>query len=234
MLINKIGYEHTSSWVNCQDFGFENSDIKCLVDGCSEGKHSEVGAKLFCYLFSKNGSIEETFRVLISMFTTPQDIKDYLLFTILYIQETENKFIVNVCGDGYIIKQSFNDEIDYHYIDFSNKPPYYAYNFIPSDNLTDYKDGVKFLTFEFDKSDFKSIGIASDGISYIINSPLHDEFEKYLLSKKEISIKRLINRQHKEKDIREMVSLFSVDEIVKLKYETNIIYDFKDDVTIVM
>ena len=47
MLVNKIGYDHLSIGMNCQDYGFELPDykVKVVADGCSEGLHSEVGAK---------------------------------------------------------------------------------------------------------------------------------------------------------------------------------------------
>ena len=44
MLVNKIGYDHLSIGMNCQDYGFELPDykVKVVADGCSEGLHSGV------------------------------------------------------------------------------------------------------------------------------------------------------------------------------------------------
>lgn len=38
MLVNKIGYDHLSIGMNCQDYGFELPDykVKVVADGCSE------------------------------------------------------------------------------------------------------------------------------------------------------------------------------------------------------
>ena len=54
MFINKMGFEHKEYGVNCQDFGVETSKVKCVVDGCSEGLHSEIGSKLFCELLMED------------------------------------------------------------------------------------------------------------------------------------------------------------------------------------
>lgn len=55
MVINKIGQQHIDYGTNCQDYGIEFDGMKVVCDGCSEGKHSEVGAKAFCHLL-KNDS----------------------------------------------------------------------------------------------------------------------------------------------------------------------------------
>ena len=56
MVINKIGQQHIDYGTNCQDYGIEFDGMKVVCDGCSEGKHSEVGAKAFCHLL-KNDSV---------------------------------------------------------------------------------------------------------------------------------------------------------------------------------
>ena len=65
MLIVKMGKEHLDNGINCQDYAIELPKIKMIVDGCSSCKNSEVGAKLFCHLFTKtNCSIDRTFNTL--------------------------------------------------------------------------------------------------------------------------------------------------------------------------
>lgn len=204
LFINKIGFEHVEYGINCHDFGLDNSKIKCVVDGCSEGKHSEVGAKLFCNLLDKVETpiqikdIDNTFEILTSIIgTAPSEIRDYMCFTILYIVEDEEEFKVYVCGDGYIIKQTIDNEIEYQEIDNGKYPIYYSYNYTPKESLGLYKDGVIFQEFKFSKQEYSSIGVTTDGIRYIFGAEFEEEFTKLILNRKINAIKRLINREHK-------------------------------------
>jgi hypothetical protein len=196
LFINKIGYEHHQEWKNCQDFGFINERIKCVVDGCSEGKNSEVGAKLFCHLFECSGDIQQTFDTLLSLYPTFEDIRDHLLFTILYVTEDEENFYVHAAGDGYILKQDHENNLSYERLDFDNSPPYYSYNYVPSNYLKKYQDGVTFDVKTYSKKEYMHIGVATDGLEYILRSEHKKAFEKHLLDRKEFAIKRLMNRFH--------------------------------------
>lgn len=196
LFINKTGFEHLFYNTNCHDYGFENKDIKCVVDGCSEGLHSEVGAKLFCNLFKKGLSVDDIFKKMFSIFDE-SDIIDYLLFTILYITEDNENFIVHACGDGYIIKEGIDDSISFEKIDNGKYPMYYAYNYVPKEKLSLYKDGVNFTEMTFKKDQFKSIGIATDGLRFIFSNSLEDTFKKYLSGRKLGALKRTINVNHK-------------------------------------
>ena len=207
MFINKTGFDHVEYGINNQDFGIENEDVKCIVDGCSEGKHSEVGAKLFCHLLNKFGSLLSSERKLTIdlIFTSilniigyeAKDIRDYMCFTTLYVVETEKEFIANICGDGYIIKHTIDDKIEYEKIDNGKYPIYYAYNYTPKESLGMYKDGVNFQEYRFSKDEYKSIGVASDGLRYIFGKEFETEFTNLILKRKVSAIKRLINREHK-------------------------------------
>ncbi len=196
MFINKIGYYHIEYGINCQDFGIELNNKKIVLDGCSQGLHSEVGVKLFAHLY-KNYTVQEAFCVLTELFSTPTDILNYLCFTILSVYENEDNFITSVCGDGYIIKQKLDNTIEFEKFDYEGSPPYYIYNYINSQYLKKYQDGVDFLIKSYSKKEYKNIGIATDGIEYILNSPFKEEFEKYLIEQKAVAIKRLINRENK-------------------------------------
>jgi len=198
MLIYKIGYEHIEKGLNCQDFGVETDTFKCIMDGCSEGKHSEVGVKLFAHLFSNTTmDITECFYKMHTLFPNYEDIRDHMLFTVLGVFESDDYYTVKFCGDGYIIKQKHDDSIEYEKLGDGNTPEYYAYNFVSSDRLNKYKDGVEFKHHLLPKSEYKAVGVASDGLEYILNSPFKEEFERLLLGRKEFAIRRLINREHK-------------------------------------
>jgi hypothetical protein len=199
MFLNKIGFEHFEYNINNQDFGFVTNGIKCVVDGCSEGHSSEVGVKLFCEFF-KDGCtpVTEVFDKLFALLDkTSNHIKNYLCFTILSVFESEDLFSVYYCGDGYIIKQKINDEIEFEKLDDGEFPKYFAYNYLSPEHLTYYKDGVTMNIKTFSKAEYKNIGVATDGLRYIFGKEYENEFIYYLHNGKLSALKRLINREHK-------------------------------------
>lgn len=210
MFINKIGMEHVESGMNCQDYGFIGKYISYICDGCSEGKHSEVGAKLFCHLLEGQYhhcdnprnfiSINEAFGRMIRVIGERAEWKrDFLSFTILRLAETTDSFTVNYCGDGYIILQDHNGNITFEELSDGEYPKYYVYNYIDKDHLKHYKDGVEFSEKTFNKEDYAKVGIASDGLRFILQADeeLKQEFIDCLKSGKEIKTKLFINRNHK-------------------------------------
>lgn len=225
MFINKMGYMHWEMLKNCQDYGFELNKVKCVVDGCSEGMHSEVGAKLFCSfaadevlwatmpdLMDSDGNMEYTVQHVIRecnalvydvlTFYRPftqrkvAAVLHYGLFTVLAVQELDTVFNVGYCGDGIIIKQKHDGTFEYDVIDQKGTPAFYAYNYIPPEYLTDYKDGVPVEFKQFSKEDYAAIGVATDGLKYVLDSHIRPEFEKLMLARKESAIKRLFNKHH--------------------------------------
>lgn len=202
MFINKIGMEHLESGMNCQDYGFEGDVLSIVCDGCSEGKHSEVGAKLYCLLMSRDGYFpEKTFSDLIPIIGKRlQDMKDYMSFTILNLYDgKEEGFIVEYCGDGYIILQDHDGNITFEELSDGEYPKYYIYNYIAPEYLKHYKDGVSFSQKTYSKEEYAKVGIASDGLRYILQADeeLKQEFINCLKSGKELKTKLFINRNHK-------------------------------------
>jgi hypothetical protein len=196
MIILKRGYNHTEDGSNCQDFVTDFGNIKLVMDGCSGSPHSEVGAKLFAHFYGQYKNLYLTFSRLEEIFPDSKDVFNFLSFTALELKDLQNYFQVRICGDGYVITQDHNDKIDFVKFDFGAAPPYYAYNWVDPKLLTAYQDGVNFETYLYDKKDYKAVGIASDGIRFIIDSFYRNEFEEYLIKRNASAIKRLINRQH--------------------------------------
>lgn len=197
-IVNKIGSEHIASNKNNQDFYMAREDEICVVDGCSEGSHSEVGAKLFCQLFQYNSDVNAVFKKLLSICPDKDNykfVKDNLLFTILSAHIYEDSYIIGHCGDGYIITQDYDDNIQYIKLeDEFEFPRYYAYNYIDRDKLSTYKDGVEFDIAMFPMQWYKRIGLASDGIRYILDSVFKDDLSKAIIDNKPNRIARLINK----------------------------------------
>lgn len=201
MFINKIGMEHLESGMNCQDYGFDNGKFGCVCDGCSEGKHSEVGAKTYCHLVDKfSDSTYMAFDKMVGLFgKEPKYLRDYLSFTILEIYEAPNDFCVSYCGDGYIILQDHDGNITFEELSDGEYPKYYVYNYIEPQYLKHYKNGVSFSKKAFPKEKYAKVGIASDGLRYILQADgeLKQEFINCLKSGKELKTKLFINRNHK-------------------------------------
>lgn len=200
MFINKIGMEHIETGVNCQDYGFVGENIAYICDGCSEGKHSEVGAKLFCRLIQKHKRISDVFLLLTRLFDNDSiDLKNFLCFTILKLREEDNYFAVENCGDGFLILQDYEDNIEFVELTDGEYPKYYIYNYVDKDSLKYYNDGVDFDVSTFYKKHYKKVGIASDGLRYILqaDNELKNEFIECLKSGKELKTKLFINRNHK-------------------------------------
>lgn len=129
MVINKIGQQHIDYGTNCQDYGIEFDGMKVVCDGCSEGKHSEVGAKAFCHLLKNDSRIihecsvytaAAAFGEILGLFgQTSGSIRDFLCFTILMVTENETHFMVDYCGDGFIVKERLDGTINpkrHHYV----------------------------------------------------------------------------------------------------------------------
>lgn len=203
MIVNKIGQQHIDYGTNCQDYGIEKNGVKIVCDGCSEGKHSEVGAKTFCHLMEhwrfkdlKQNLIEALFLKMVEMFgQTPATVRDFLCFTILLVVETEEDFIVTYCGDGFIIEDFVDGRFIIEELSDGEYPKYYAYNYVDKESLKHYKDGVKLQIRAFSKSIYKNIGIASDGIRFARTDPeVYAGFVDALRSGKESKVKRFINK----------------------------------------
>lgn len=201
MFINKIGMEHLETGMNCQDYGFEGDRVAVVCDGCSQGKHSEVGAKLYSYLW---GEMEFShiycFQKMIGIFGKSKNVlKDYMSFTILHLIYGSDESIVQYCGDGYIILQDHDGSITFEELSDGEYPKYYIYNYIDPQYLKHYKDGVSFSQKTFSKEEYAKVGIASDGLRYILQADeeLREDFINCLKSGKELKTKLFINRNHK-------------------------------------
>ena len=210
MNILKLGTSHRETGTNCQDATGQYLDLKVVCDGCSEGRNSEVGAKLFCHLIVERYKNIKTRgkmyikipAMIISVMDElinivgddPQTIKDYLSFTVILAHGNT----VYYCGDGYIIKK-MDETIMFQKLDCGEYPQYLAYNYIDSNSMKKYKDGVDIQKVEL--NEFDNIGVASDGIRFIADredgDPLKEEFKNLILSGKDIKMRLFFNRNSK-------------------------------------
>lgn len=205
MVVTKIGQQHIEYGINCQDYGMEKNGVKIVCDGCSEGKHSEVGAKTFCHLMEYGDSkyrtakpLEAEFQKMVEIFgQTPATVRDFLCFTILIVLETESEFVVSFCGDGFIIQEFVDGRFIVEELNDGEYPKYFAYNYVDPDSLKYYKDGVSFQTRIYPKDTYKNIGVASDGIRFAVKNADDDirgGFIDAVRSGKAAKLKRFINK----------------------------------------
>lgn len=199
MQICRQGNGHYLDGLNNQDFYFEEGNLKMIMDGCSDGKFSEVGTRLFSQAFSQIESrldlnrfeqnVEKAFMKACSTAGTKSQnafeefVVNNMLFTIVACFELDDKFVVKFIGDGYIITVNKYDSLSYIRLFYGKSPPYYSYNKLETDN---YPKPLKFKTFEFSKVDFKKVGIASDGLSPIVDNQLNQSFDEFFLGKQTI------------------------------------------------
>lgn len=232
MLINSQGFEHFLQHVNNQDYFYETSRMLLVLDGCSSGKYSEVGTRLFTQLFSRkeeNDSVEkfesnvkEVFDELVEMmrkYYPDQEslenefIMENLLFTIIACFDCKDKFIVKMFGDGYIITQNEWNHLSYMKFSYGKCPPYFAYKYCEHLNPNKFKN-YKFKTFEFDKKTFKSVGIASDGILPIVKGSA--QMDTYILKKDSIGLQMAIRMQNQAFADDVTIAIFKGEEIKKV------------------
>ncbi len=187
MIINSQGFGHFVDGINNQDFGVESTRAIIILDGCSGAKYSEVGTKLFAQVLQRKEEwdnaekfeekVKETFEELIQMFKkyypTEEDLENFIVdnmsFSIIALFKTEEKFILKVFGDGYVITENNVGLISYIRFYYGKYPPYYVYRYCK------FKPEFKekgFKTIEFEKSKFQQVVIATDGIMPIAKGML--------------------------------------------------------------
>lgn len=231
MIINKIGKYHIDEGKNCQDAGAsgyaESTSVKIVCDGCGSCPNSEVGANLFVDLFVNdeyfvdcNSSnierkVDEIYNKFFSLYDVSGDkemarradfLYKYFIFTILVTTEHEDYFDVNYCGDGYIITQKHDNTIEFIELDNVSGggfTDFYVYNYFHAMNR--YSDiDMKFRNMQFSKSEYKNVGVATDGLRFIVDAEryteiynaeeLLSEFKDLLIAGKASAINRFINR----------------------------------------
>lgn len=196
MFVNKMGKHHLDYGQNCQDYGTVKGRMKLVCDGCSGGAHTEVGAKAFVHLMEQGYGIEEAFGQLFGLFgQTPEDVRDYLCFTILMVQEEAEGFRVSYCGDGYVLLEDPEGAVTFLELGGGEYPEYYAYNYTDRSRLWHYRDGVQIKEHVFSKKQYQRAGAATDGLRYVLRDEcLRAEFTEVLCSDREAGMKRWINR----------------------------------------
>lgn len=195
-----------------------------MADGCGESKFSEFGVIMAYWYFKKCAALRELecgaymdtphlshmFNHIASRFdltTKPTAldqinldfIRECLLFTTLLLFETQDTFEAETIGDGFLILIDHNDKITFEELAPTEKyVPFFAYDFIPETRLSTHKDPIEIKKYSFSKSQYKCVGLASDGLRFYFKLPplLQEEFLKLLIKGKEVPVKLFINRNY--------------------------------------
>jgi hypothetical protein len=204
MVVLKIGSLHRDEGINCQDMVSEFGKFKVITDGCTACPHAEVGAKLFHYFIQRTleldpktpiaDHVKQAMDSILKNFDMVSDLLKYCLFTVMVMEETDTAYHVYNTGDGMTILVHHDNGVEYRGIDYENKPPYPAYEYVPEGFFNKGVPDTSLHCSVFSKDEYKMVGIASDGIKDIIKSLYRGEFESYLINRKDGKICQLINR----------------------------------------
>ena len=196
MFVCKMGKHHLEYGQNCQDFGMVKGNRKMVCDGCSQGAHSEVGAKAFVHLTKRGYGLEKAFERLTELFgQQAKDVKDYLCLTSLRVEEREDDFRLTCCGDGYVILEDLKGQITFLELSDGEYPQYYAYNYVDRRKMNRYRDGVPMKERIFPKEQYRRVGVATDGLRYVAGTAgLSEAFIQALQSGREVQVKRFVNK----------------------------------------
>jgi len=163
--------------------------IAVVCDGCSEGKHSEIGARIGSMIVANNirQALDESYiynlalsgaritalqdlkAVIRTMSTehTSQLVNDYFLFTVVGVIISEHTTMVFSLGDG---AYALNGKITRLGPFPNNAPPYLAYGGLVESSIQD-EQLVRFQVYELlETRQVESIMIGTDGIIDFINA----------------------------------------------------------------
>ena len=122
----------------------------------------------------------------------------YMLFTMLLVTKdmpgyVPGHWIVITCGDGYIIKQRLDDKFEYDRLPQKEYPNYYAYNFCPQLGLR-----IESKINAYSTKEYKNIGVATDGLRFILGTDLQERFEQCLINNSAAGIGRMFYSDYRE------------------------------------
>ena len=213
MLLSLQGFGHFVLNINNQDAAIETDRMVLILDGCSGAKNAEVGTRLFTQLFSRKEGysdlnnfelniknlFEEILRFTKQYYDSEEELEkfimDNLLFTIIALFEEEDRYVVKIFGDGYVITQNCDGNISYIRFSYGKYPPYYAYKYCKDMEF----EGKEFHTFEFPKDQFSRIFIGTDGVMPLAKSIIN--FDPYFKTSK-VAMENMLtaNRQKLDDD----------------------------------
>ena len=142
-----IGKPHVTAGVPCQDYALsidqEDSALAIVSDGCSTGRHTDVGSRLVTLAFKQaiadtkrfrpdtvfdhlSHELRARFDVNIAQTKTLLGLhQDDLLATCVYAHASMQKLIAHIVGDGVIAVKYLSGDIELFRFDWDDNTPYY-------------------------------------------------------------------------------------------------------------
>lgn len=210
--ISKIGRNHLDEDRNRQDTYITGGCVKIVLDGCGDEvncPYSEVGVRLFEQYFlniieevSADNfveKVEECFEKLLKIENDESFITKNFTFTIVACIETEEKFVIYHCGDGFLLLETQEEMIIQELLNSkeSEATEYYIYNYYTNkEMLQEYASGATFTRLEFSKEMYSMVGIASDGLRYLsqVDYMERQKFENALRKRSNGWVSKFFNR----------------------------------------
>ncbi len=207
--------------------------VGVVCDGCGSGGASEIGSKIGANLIAKTISRELTrsgkyqnfyptvrgmvlneLQTLRTMFSTkPEDIDDWMLFTVVGFAIYDRFIDVFSIGDGY---HAVDGKIEKLGPFPGNAPPYIAYDLLRQSSTNPDPDRFQFKTRVFDNTRGLTVMVGTDGVEDLIDNenelipgkkdpigPLEQFWTEDRYFKNSDMIRRklsLINRNHQKID----------------------------------
>lgn len=226
-----MGRDHLLRQANSQDgYTFIQTEqyiVGIICDGCGDGKHSEVGAKLAANylagqaadLLSVGQRIEEIpdllypcmvqyLEDLISL-TQPRDrlafLREHLLFTIVGVILSADDGVIFTAGDGFYAVDS-----DICQIDQNNEPVYIAYRLLDPTMLNGLSVPDRFEVQHI-KADWQQVMISSDGFETNLFSEIWGLAHPRALQRK---LNYWSNQEHRLRDDTTLIAIEKVDDHV--------------------
>lgn len=257
--LSKIGYDHLDRNWNNQDYSYydEENKVKLVMDGCGSQEYAEVGNRLLVQYYKSFvpaiSEVEENFPVIMEIIfeqlirmlklMQPINVDEMLVrnlsFTILASIEKEDKFVVYTCGDGYILLKTLEGNIkilstgEVTVEEGCEYPKYFVYRYLEhKENLKYYWEDVSFTRWEFSKTQFQNVGVATDGLRFYteLTTQEQQDFIQLLAEGETGPVARGIRKYN---DMWRNIHAVAPEEgrIPKPKRAKRI---FKDDITIIL
>lgn len=154
---------------------------KMLSDALAhQPKHDSVYVQMDMILAGEfRVVIENVFNNTCLLELNSKQLKDYFSFDIIGVFHEQDVYNVALCGDGYIIKESTDGNIEFVRVSTTDSMPY-IYNYLEEYNKNPQNEVVyEFNTRNFYSRDVNMIGVATRGVQPIVDSSDEDLKEKF-------------------------------------------------------
>lgn len=161
----KIGSSHEV----CEDYADVNKNMAALADGCSSSLDTDVGARILVKTFFQDPNLNPKDFIkkcaLIAQSVCHTYCLDCTLGTLVF--DGVKNCYVTLIGDGVIVLEKNNNEVEFYIIDYEHNAPVYL-SYILGSSIADYK--AKFGYWKCEILSYTSEGIKKNTLE---NHPIY-------------------------------------------------------------